>query len=324
MTIVAGIDEAGFGPMLGPLVVSCVAFELPDEQAGECMWSMLSGAVARKASKRRGGLVVADSKKIFNRKAKNPLQHLERGVLAMLSTYKPAPATLHELAASIAPAAAANKKLESYPWYHEQDLPLPHSISATDLSLATNSLSVALSQAGAAVAGIRAELIFPAEFNRLVQATDNKSTLLLSITTSLIARLWAAFPGRQLKIFVDRQGGRMRYRDCLQRIFDGCGLKIVEECETRSAYVISDRGRSGEIEFRVGGENHHMSVALASMTSKYFRELYMGLFNRFWSRHVPELAPTAGYFTDARRFCKEIAPAVRRLGLSEQLFRRQR
>ncbi len=322
MTIVAGIDEAGFGPMFGPLVVSCVAFELPEGQADDCMWAMLSGAISRKASKRRGGLVVADSKKIFNRKSKHPLQHLERGVLGILSAFKSAPATLTELAESIAPAAAA--QLENYPWYHQQDMPLPHSISATDLSLASNSLSVALSQAGATIAGIRAEPIFTDEYNRRVQATNNKSTLLLSITTGLIARLWSAFPNRQLKIFVDRQGGRMRYRDCLQRIFEGCSLKILEECETRSAYIISGGGRSAEIEFRVGGETHHMPVALASMTSKYLRELYMGLFNRFWASHLPQLVPTAGYFTDARRFCKDIAPTVARLGLSDQLFCRER
>ena len=31
------------------------------------------------------------------------------------------------------------------------------------------------------------------------------------------------------------------------------------------------------------------------MASKYLRELAMRPFNEFWSRHVPELKPTAGY-----------------------------
>src|SRR5688572_19007194 len=32
--IVAGIDEAGYGPLLGPLVVGCCAFEVEPEGAG--------------------------------------------------------------------------------------------------------------------------------------------------------------------------------------------------------------------------------------------------------------------------------------------------
>ena len=45
-----------------------------------------------------------------------------------------------------------------------------------------------------------------------------------------------------------------------------------------------------------------MPAALASMTSKYLRELAMRAFNEFWCGRVHDLAPTAGYPRDARRF----------------------
>ncbi|MCH8916798.1 MAG: hypothetical protein IIC52_01970 [Proteobacteria bacterium] len=41
MAIVAGIDEAGFGPTLGPLVVSGVAFRVPDDQVDRCLYGLL-------------------------------------------------------------------------------------------------------------------------------------------------------------------------------------------------------------------------------------------------------------------------------------------
>jgi hypothetical protein len=57
-------------------------------------------------------------------------------------------------------------------------------------------------------------------------------------------------------------------------------------------------------------------VALASMIAKYVRELHMARLNRFFTGHMPELKPTAGYFTDARRYLREIAPVIDELGLS--------
>ena len=60
------------------------------------------------------------------------------------------------------------------------------------------------------------------------------------------------------------------------------------------------------------------------MLSKYLRELFMTLFNRFWTRQLPDLAPTAGYYVDGKRFYREITPAVRKLGVSEQMLYRCR
>ena len=63
-------------------------------------------------------------------------------------------------------------------------------------------------------------------------------------------------------------------------------------------------------------ERQHLPVALASMTAKYVRELFMLRFNRFFSRAVPELRPTAGYVTDARRFLSDVQPVIERLRLT--------
>ena len=116
----------------------------------------------------------------------------------------------------------------------------------------------------------------------------------------------------------------MRYLPALQRLFEGSRFKVLQEGETLSAYCIQDSDRCLEVFFSVRGEEKQLPVALASMVSKYVRELCMELFNRFWSEQVPGLQPTAGYFTDGRRFFADIQPAVRRLGLDKALLYRSR
>ena len=60
------------------------------------------------------------------------------------------------------------------------------------------------------------------------------------------------------------------------------------------------------------------------MTAKYLRELSMRAFNEFWSAHVPNLRPTAGYPNDAQRFRKEIAAAQRELKIDDHVLWRNR
>jgi len=76
--------------------------------------------------------------------------------------------------------------------------------------------------------------------------------------------------------------------------------------------------------FRPRADGDSVAVALASMLCKYLREVCMIQFNRFWARHVPGLAPTAGYPNDAKRFYAEIRPAMAKLGLSEDQVWRKR
>jgi hypothetical protein len=60
------------------------------------------------------------------------------------------------------------------------------------------------------------------------------------------------------------------------------------------------------------------------MVCKYLREVLMGEFNRFWRDRIPDLAPTAGYPGDARRFFEAIAPELKRLGIAKERVWRQR
>ena len=82
--------------------------------------------------------------------------------------------------------------------------------------------------------------------------------------------------------------------------------------------------RDVRLTFEPRADAGHFGVALASMVSKYLREVLMRDFNRFWRRHVPDLKPTAGYPTDAKRFYDVIRPAMEQLGLAEDAVWRGR
>src|SRR4051812_8465059 len=78
MPWVVGIDEAGYGPNLGPLVQSAVALRLPDDDPGG--WRYLASHVRRCADPDDGRVLVDDSKLVYA--GKNGLARLERGLAA--------------------------------------------------------------------------------------------------------------------------------------------------------------------------------------------------------------------------------------------------
>ena len=101
-------------------------------------------------------------------------------------------------------------------------------------------------------------------------------------------------------------------------------LTVLEETDDCSAYRLCRGDRFCEIDFRVEGESRHFPVALASIYSKYLRELCMHAFNRYWSGQVSGLTPTAGYYTDAQRWLREAAPILAKLQIDRRMLVRER
>jgi hypothetical protein len=97
-----------------------------------------------------------------------------------------------------------------------------------------------------------------------------------------------------------------------------------EEGRERSVYRVEGIDREVRITFVPRADLNHFTVALASMFSKYLRELFMREFNRFWQTHVPGLKPTAGYPLDAERYYAAIQPAMEKLGLTARQVWRNR
>jgi len=319
MSIVAGIDEAGYGPPLGPLVVSAVVFRVPDEHRETDLWKLLRGCVSRNPRVRRK-LVVADSKQVYSRS--KGVGVIEETSLCFLSQTSGRFDRVDRLLEALAGDEAADAF--NYPWYQPQDAPVPLSGRALGLDAKSARLGEVLEAAGVAFLGVRCLPLFEAAFNRAVAETHNKSTVLFSQAARLISGLMKRYAREDLVVTVDKQGGRDRYGPLLGRRFRGARLVVKRQDRLGGHYQLRRGGSTSEVRFIMNGEQHSLAVALASMFSKYVRELYMKLFNDYWQRQLPEVKSTAGYARDARRFLADIAPVREKLGVPDDVLIRRR
>jgi ribonuclease HII len=330
--IIAGIDEAGLGPVLGPLVISASAFRI-DDDGDDDLWARSGGVVARSAGelrkrKGRAAIAIADSKAVYTRNSKRGIEPLEAAVLSMLAATREdvqLPTRLGTLLGCIGDGCL--QEASTYPWYGSCELTLPRRAKSVEIGFAANSLRVAFRRGGVTGLLARCRPIFVGEYNRVVGATQNKATAAFGVVASLLEELEALAreQGEQrLRVVVDRQGGRMHYREPLQRMFPDAQLRIAEESEQRSAYELIRDGLTAEISFEVDGESRCLPTALASMLSKYVRECCMEMINGFWTGHVDGLAPTAGYHEDGNRFFGQIEETLGRLGINKDIVYRCR
>jgi ribonuclease HII len=318
--ILAGVDEAGYGPLLGPLVVTAVAFEGPATWARASLWEELAASVCRRPQDKKRRMSICDSKKLY--KSDEGLARLERSALGATLAGTHAWHTAGELLEALCPGCVT--LLSACPWYGDLGRPLPLDNDAASLAVAASALRRDLEARGGRLAGVFCEILPEGAFNELVGRTHNKAAALLGLTFRLIDRVARAWPGRPMVVRADRQGGRTSYGRPLMRSFEDLRLKIDAEDDGHSCYELTDRQTRWEISFDTAGESKHLPIALASIVSKYVRELLMRCFNDYWGRQAPEVRPTAGYYTDGCRFITEIAPHLARLGIAPSRLVRQR
>jgi hypothetical protein len=345
---IIGTDEAGYGPNLGPLIVTATLWHVPagDDPAVDVLADTLEPATAVGAGLPGPSpepVVIADSKTIYN--SGGGLVGLERGVYAALSHLGQRPTRWREMWPLLAPGAA--ERLVQIPWYAGYDRALPVDLDPQLLSGLGEPWRKKMRERQVTLLAIRAAVVCAEQFNEAVDLLGSKGELLSRVTLGLVRELlptadphprhssasasgWWATPDADstlvddaLLVHCDKHGGRNKYGPLLQTLFPEHLIEIHEETRACSVYRTGPRPRRCEFRFQARGERF-LPVALASMVAKYLRELAMLAFNAFWQQHLPALRPTAGYPVDARRFRADIAACQARLQIPDRILWRSR
>ncbi len=325
MPWVVGIDEAGYGPNLGPFVMASVCCRLPDEHAEADIWRLLRPVVRRHKHRDDGRILIEDSKLVYA--PAHGLKNLERGVLATLwneaaHETNGSDLHLHGWIERFAPPALVHLRDEC--WYHGRT-PMPVHVDAAELRHAAQRFHKTCAALSVAWGPARVVIVCPPRFNAILERGRSKSlVLLLALAELLHHHAMADGDADTVRVFVDKHGGRNRYEDLLREAVPSGCVEVKQEGADCSAYRIACPRRVIDIQFQPRCESCHLPVALASMLAKYVRELLMLEFNHYWRQHLPDLEPTAGYPGDATRFMDAIRPIATHLGIEERALWRQK
>ena len=218
MEILIGMDEAGYGPNLGPLVVAATAWQVREEEVGgqrsevrdgelasasgggrkrpadsatlpslstvhlqeRNLYTCLRRTVSRSASDTH--VAIADSKALY--KPGHGLRQLERGVHAALAAIGCPAQCWSDLVQS---CDADPDGLHSHLCWHDGfDCRLPIDATREELSPLGDRLNEACGEAGIRLLAVRARLVFPAEFNKLCEKFGSKGAALSHVTIGLL------------------------------------------------------------------------------------------------------------------------------------------
>jgi ribonuclease HII len=339
MRYLIGIDEAGYAPNLGPLVVAGSLWKVP--VLDDSMYKLLDHSVSRQLDDNR--ITIADSKSIHV--SNGTLAPLELNLFPILRMAMPYAACKFSELVTLIPnidfglflSESAQQcldwgddekipenvldQLTIEPSVYGRDLELPTAVAAEAIQSRAESFKSNCRRKNVRLMKLLFVPIFPTAFNVLADRMGNKASLLSATSLLLVKELLRATANHDVAIVCDKHGGRNQYAHFVERFLAGKPVDTVWESERSSHYRWTESKRRFDILFNAKGESF-MPVALASMLAKYVRELSMMLFNQYWQQQQPDLRPTKGYPTDARRFRADIQHARKRLGIrEEQLWR---
>ncbi len=275
MPIYSGIDEAGLGPILGPFTATNTTFSAP-----EPLLDLLK-------DQQKKLFYVDDSKKVFQ--GKNGLEKLEINVL---SFYYLLTGTVPGSLQSFIPSLKS-------PWYRDE-LILPLKVTNSQIVEKADKIGKLFLERDIKLLDIKRSAVGANNFNLLLDNWENKSIACQKIVNPLIQSTINNKTDHTLVI--DKQGGRKFYKEYLESLIPGSQVKIILEENNHSHYYVDGI----DIHFKAKADSTSFAVALSSMFSKYMREIAMRSFNDYWTKEIPDLKPTAGYYTDGVRFIDDL------------------
>jgi len=275
--VYVGVDEAGLGPILGPLCIVRTAVAAENTDGFTQLFKEVEQGVA-------------DSKKIHqNAFDISPIEQVALGGIQWLT--KKVPDNASELFALFGEKPTDR----TLPWQQgAEELKLP--IASPDVK--------PWNIPGVDPVGLDGVLVHPVTLNSARRSGVNRANLELQYMSKILASLPQNYS--EYEMVVDRLGGRVYYGEVLQQFWPDSTITVVDEAKMKSEYtsVVGTPDQKATykkrtIKFLVSGEENSALVAMASCMAKYVREIHMTLFNKYWMSRYAKLKPTSGYWTDA-------------------------
>ncbi|MGQ9822110.1 MAG: hypothetical protein ACUVQK_09635 [Thermogutta sp.] len=331
-----GLDEAGYGPTMGPLVIAATLWQAPADATPDTWYARLAPAaveprtpIGRQRPRAAADgtpppCVIGDSKQVYQ--SGKGFARLEHSALALLRWCGIKADTWRELFRRLDERGFVDGA--DLPWFARYDCPLPlppaEDAMGGAVAASTAALQKVAETAGVSLRDVRCRVLCEPRFNRLVAEYESKGRLLSLQSLALVREfLELRTDGTSGRVYCDKHGGRDHYLNVLYEVLAPEWIDVVREGRDESRYRFGRPFEGWEICFTARGDRL-FPVAASSIVAKYLRELAMVAINRFWRDRVPGLAPTAGYPEDARRMLHAIDTMRESLGIPADWVRRQK
>ncbi len=298
-----GIDENGYGPILGPLVVTAASAKLKENAIREPegsnpvpnLWSLL------KIKDTPGDtLFVCDSKEAFTSNKKGYAEDLV--LTFFFLTFGFLPETADQFLKPLLinqrlglPFPCSKEGTPPFCWQNDLDLKIDSARRKLILKNASNLKKMA-ERADVKFEKPCSLLLCPRLFNEGVERThNNKSDLVITLGLQILSLYLVE---KNLYAFIGKVGMTKSYGQRLSHFLERRYLVwTIEEKKEASRYQLYETtGREvGQVTYLLAGEKNSFLIALASLFGKYLRELFWKKTQKYFEELDPQLPGASGY-----------------------------